>query len=156
MIAAPSPPVFFRRLAGLCACFCGFLFRWILHLVFHLIRGVALHETSSCSRGDSLGDCGRHAIPDLAFFSLLCGLLQPISSGAGNSCRRRMLTSHVFLHSCLTMPHALQLCRRITSYTSYLRTNDCTNNGYVIDNLEHNTMINIDTVAHMILHYTQS
>ena len=23
-------------------------------------------------------------------------------------------------------------------------------------NLEHNTMINIDTVAHMILHYTQS
>ena len=41
-------------------------------------------------------------------------------------------------------------------YTSYLRTNDCTNNGYVTDNLEHNTMINIDTVAHMILHYTQS
>ena len=48
------------------------------------------------------------------------------------------------------------LCRRIISYTSYLRTNDCTNNGYVTDMLEHNTMINIDTVAHMILHYTQS
>ena len=47
-------------------------------------------------------------------------------------------------------------CRRIMSYTSYLRTNDCTNNGYVTDNLEHNTMINIDTGAHMILHYTQS
>ena len=47
-------------------------------------------------------------------------------------------------------------CRRIISYTSYLRTNDCTNNGYVTDNLEHNTMINIDTVAHMIWHYTQS
>ena len=48
------------------------------------------------------------------------------------------------------------ICRRIISYTSYLRTNDCTNNGYVTDILEHNTMINIDTVAHMILHYTQS
>ena len=47
-------------------------------------------------------------------------------------------------------------CRRITSYTSYLRTNDCTNNGYVTDMLEHNTMINIDTAAHMILHNTQS
>ena len=47
-------------------------------------------------------------------------------------------------------------CRRIISYTSYSRTNDCINNGYVIDNLEHNTMINIDTVAHMNMHYTQS
>ena len=47
-------------------------------------------------------------------------------------------------------------CRRIISYTSYLRTNDCTNNGYVTDMLEHNTMINIDTGAHMILHNTQS
>ena len=42
------------------------------------------------------------------------------------------------------------------STTSYLRTNDCINNGYVTDILEHNTMINIDTGAHMILHYTQS
>ena len=47
-------------------------------------------------------------------------------------------------------------CRRIISYTSYSRTNDCINNGYVNDNLEHNTMINIDTVAHMNMHYTQS
>ena len=47
-------------------------------------------------------------------------------------------------------------CRRIISYTSYSRTNDCTYNGYVNDNLEHNTMINIDTVAHMNMHYTQS
>ena len=27
--------------------------------MFHLIRGVALHKSSSCSKGDSLGDCGR-------------------------------------------------------------------------------------------------
>ena len=27
--------------------------------------------------------------------------------------------------------------------------------GYVNSNLEHNTMINIDTVAHMNMHYTQ-
>ena len=47
------------------------------------------------------------------------------------------------------------LCRRIISYTSYSRTNDCIYNGYVHNNLEHNTMINIDTVAHMNMHYTQ-
>ena len=47
------------------------------------------------------------------------------------------------------------ISRRIISYTSYLRTNDCINNGYVNDNLEHNTMINTDTVAHMNMHYTQ-
>ena len=46
-------------------------------------------------------------------------------------------------------------CRRIISYTSYSRTNDCIYNGYVNSNLEHNTMINIDTVAHMNMHYTQ-
>ena len=41
-------------------------------------------------------------------------------------------------------------------YTSYLRTNDCTNNGYVTDTLEHNTMINIDTGVHMISYNTQT
>ena len=41
------------------------------------------------------------------------------------------------------------------SYTSYSRTNDCVYNGYDNINLEHNTMINIDTVAHMNMHYTQ-
>ena len=46
-------------------------------------------------------------------------------------------------------------CRRIISYTSYSRTNDCIYNGYVNNNFEHNTMINIDTVAHMNMHYTQ-
>ena len=46
-------------------------------------------------------------------------------------------------------------CRRIISYTSYSRTNDCIYNGYGNSNLEHNTMINIDTVAHMNMHYTQ-
>ena len=73
-----------------------------------------------------------------------------------------MLHIHVFQHhmfhsskSSLGCPCFCR-CRRIISYTSYSRTNDCTNNGYVNDNLEHNTMINIDTVAHMILHYTQS
>ena len=52
--------------------------------------------------------------------------------------------------------HSLrEICRRIISYTSYSRTNDCIYNGYVNNNLEHNTMINIDTVAHMNMHYTQ-
>ena len=47
-------------------------------------------------------------------------------------------------------------CRSIMHYTSYLRTKDCTNNGYVMDMLEHNTMINIDTGVHMISHNTQT
>ena len=40
MMAAPWPPAF-------------------LHLVFFLIRGVALHESPSCSGEDSLDECGR-------------------------------------------------------------------------------------------------
>ena len=34
-------------------------------------------------------------------------------------------------------------------------TNDCIYNGYDNMNLEPNAMINIDTVAHMNMHYTQ-
>ena len=48
------------------------------------------------------------------------------------------------------------ICRSIMHYTSYLRTKDCTNNGYVMDMLEHNTMINIDTGVHMISYITQT
>ena len=48
-----------RRLPGRGAFFFGFLIRWVLHLAFSLIRGVAIHESSSCSREDALGDCGR-------------------------------------------------------------------------------------------------
>ena len=59
----PFASPLFRRLAGRGAFFCGFLFRWILHFVFHLIRGVALDESSSCSKGDSLVDCGRPCDP---------------------------------------------------------------------------------------------
>ena len=46
-------------------------------------------------------------------------------------------------------------CRGIISYTSYSRTNDCIYNGYDNINLEPNAMNNIDTVAHMNMHYTQ-
>ena len=47
------------------------------------------------------------------------------------------------------------ICRGIISYTSYSRTNDCIYNGYDNINLEPNAMNNIDTVAHMNMHYTQ-
>ena len=58
-LASPS----FRRLAGR-GVFLGCLpCRWILGLVAFLIRGVALRESSSCSRGDFLGDCGRPCDP---------------------------------------------------------------------------------------------
>ena len=49
----------------------------------------------------------------------------------------------------------LSFCRGIISYTSYSRTNDCIYNGYDNINLEPNAMNNIDTVAHMNMHYTQ-
>ena len=52
-----------RRPAGRGAFFCGFLIRWVLHFAFSLIRGVAMHESSSCSREDALGDCGRPCDP---------------------------------------------------------------------------------------------
>ena len=48
-----------------------------------------------------------------------------------------------------------RMCRGIISYTSYSRTNDCVYNGYDNINLEPNAMNNIDTVAHMNMHYTQ-
>ena len=50
---------------------------------------------------------------------------------------------------------AAESCRGIISYTSYSRTNDCIYNGYDNINLEPNAMNNIDTVAHMNMHYTQ-
>ena len=46
-------------------------------------------------------------------------------------------------------------CRGIFSYTSYSRTNDCIKKVYDNINLEPNAMNNIDTVAHMNMHYTQ-
>ena len=53
--------------------FCVFLVPWVLHLALSLIRGVVKPESSSCSREDAVGDCGRPSDPFLAFFSLLCG-----------------------------------------------------------------------------------
>ena len=55
----------------------------------------------------------------------------------------------------LVLPNQLHCCRGIISYTSYSRTNDCIYNGYDNINLEPNAMNNIDTVAHMNMHYTQ-
>ena len=40
VMAAPPASPLFRRLAGRGVFFCGFLFRWVLHLVVYLIRGV--------------------------------------------------------------------------------------------------------------------
>ena len=54
----PLASPLFRRLAGRGAFFRGFPFRWVLHFVFYLTRGVALHDTTSFSREDSLDECG--------------------------------------------------------------------------------------------------
>ena len=64
-IFASSP---FCRLACRGALFRGFLFRWVLHFVLSLTRGVALCVPPYCSREDSLDECGGHAILYLAFF----------------------------------------------------------------------------------------
>ena len=75
------------------------------------------------------------------------------------SSRRPVLRPEVCLLSGWTPASSATVLRvfveGIISYTSYSRTNDCIYNGYVNNNLEHNTMINIDTVAHMNMHYTQ-
>ena len=59
----PLASSLFRRLAGRGALFRGFPFRWVLHFMFYLIRGVALHDSASCSREDSLDECGRPCDP---------------------------------------------------------------------------------------------
>ena len=62
----------FRRLAGRGALFRGFPFRWVLHFVLSLTRGVTLHDSASCSREDSLDECRRpcDALPCLLFPAL--------------------------------------------------------------------------------------
>ena len=52
---ASSP---FFRLACRGALFRGFLFRWVSHFVLSLTRGVIVHDAASCSREDSLDECG--------------------------------------------------------------------------------------------------
>ena len=59
----PLASPLFPRLAGRGTFFCGFPFRWVLHFEFYLIGGVALHESPSCSREDSLDECGRPCDP---------------------------------------------------------------------------------------------
>ena len=53
---ASSP---FCRLACRGALFQGFPFRWVLHFVLSLTRGVLVHNAASCLREDSLDECGR-------------------------------------------------------------------------------------------------
>ena len=84
-----------RRLAGRNALFCGFLNRWVLHFAFSFIRGVAMHESSSCSREDALGDCGRPCDP------LSCLLFTALRL-------RRMLHSHVLSLPCSELSHVYQ------------------------------------------------
>ena len=66
---ASSP---FCRLACRGALFRGFPFRWVLHFVLSVTRGVLVHDAASCSREGSLYECGRpcDALSCL-FFSVL-------------------------------------------------------------------------------------
>ena len=63
MIAAFSPLRFFAAWAGRGAFFCVFPYRWVLHFVLYLTRGVVLCDSPSCSREDSLDECGRPCDP---------------------------------------------------------------------------------------------
>ena len=69
---------------------------------------------------------------------------------------RRFLIGNAYSHTVKKGCSYLWMCRSIMHYTSYLRTKDCTNNGYVTNMLEHIMMINIDTGVHMISHNTQT
>ena len=53
-MAALSPPRLFCRLASRGTSFCGFPFRWVLHFVLFLTRGIIVHDAASCSMEDSL------------------------------------------------------------------------------------------------------
>ena len=64
LLFASSP---FCRLAYRGALVRGFRFRWALHFVLYLIRGVALHDSACCSREDYLGHLGAHALHYLVF-----------------------------------------------------------------------------------------
>ena len=55
----PLASLLFRRLAGRGAFLCGFPFRWVPHFVLSLTRSVPLHDSTSCSREDSLDECER-------------------------------------------------------------------------------------------------
>ena len=55
-MAAFSPPRFFAAWRVEAT---GFPFRWALHIVFYLTRSVIVHDAASCSREDSLYECGR-------------------------------------------------------------------------------------------------
>ena len=55
----PIASPLFRRLAGRGAFLRGFPFRWVLHFVFFSTRSVALHDSPSCYREDSLDECER-------------------------------------------------------------------------------------------------
>ena len=59
MMAAPSPLRFFAAWRVVR----GFPFRWVLHFVFYLTRSVALCDSPSCSREDSLDECERPCDP---------------------------------------------------------------------------------------------
>ena len=79
---ASSP---FCRLVCRGALFRGFPFRWVLHFVVFLIRGIALHKSSSCSREDSFDEY-LSPMRDTILSSLFCSLasVQPIHIGAGD------------------------------------------------------------------------
>ena len=62
MTATPSPHRFFAAWRVEAPFSAVFSFDGS-YTVFHLISGVAFHESSSCSKGDSLGDCGRPCDP---------------------------------------------------------------------------------------------
>ena len=73
-LASPlfPPPGGSRRLF-----FCGFPFQWVLHFEFYLMCGVAMHGSSSCSREDSLDECGRPCLLCSALW-LRCNQSSPV------------------------------------------------------------------------------
>ena len=72
-MAALSPPRLFAAWRVEAPFFCGFPFRWVLHFVISLAGSVNVHDTTSCSREDSLYDCGCPCDTlSCFFFTALC------------------------------------------------------------------------------------
>ena len=59
VLAALSPPRLFLPPGLSSRPFCSFPFRWFLHFALSLTRGVIVHDAASCSKENSLFECGR-------------------------------------------------------------------------------------------------
>ena len=85
--------------------FCGFPFRWVLHFVVLLIRGVIVYDAAICSRDDSLYECGRTCEALFCLFFTACGFRATNTYWCRRPSQRRISISLVSRRSRSKLPH---------------------------------------------------